>query len=191
MITLLERFLRLRCSSNQTITFLRKFNSRHKNRFTMYCIKADSEDIPRNIWNHKRFVRFWFQPHQNHYLEFCPPSPDGLRWDTQIFNACEARLKIWWVRKNSNLRPSLYQSDILTNWTTDPIVKNSETGSNSADTRIFVQKEIFRQSHSDLTVFVITVFSIKEVIQPHLPVLLPCYDLTPITNPTVGGVLLR
>lgn len=34
-------------------------------------------------------------------------------------------------------------------------------------------------------------FSIKEVIQPHLPVLLPCYDLTPITNPTVGGVLLR
>jgi len=35
-----------------------------------------------------------------------------------------------------------------------------------------------------------TDFSIKEVIQPHLPVLLPCYDLTPITNPTVSGVLL-
>ena len=42
-----------------------------------------------------------------------------------------------------------------------------------------------------MTVFVETVFSIKEVIQPHLPVLLPCYDLTPITNPTVGGVPLR
>jgi len=28
------------------------------------------------------------------------------------------------------------------------------------------------------------------VIQPHLPVLLPCYDLTPITNPTVAAVLL-
>jgi len=38
---------------------------------------------------------------------------------------------------------------------------------------------------------VLSVFSIKEVIQPHLPVLLPCYDLTPITNPTVGAVLLR
>ena len=38
--------------------------------------------------------------------------------------------------------------------------------------------------------FVRRTFSIKEVIQPHLPVLLPCYDLTPITNPTVGGVLL-
>ena len=30
----------------------------------------------------------------------------------------------------------------------------------------------------------------KEVIQPHLPILLPCYDLTPITTFTFGGVLL-
>jgi hypothetical protein len=29
----------------------------------------------------------------------------------------------------------------------------------------------------------------KEVIQPHLPVRLPCYDLTPITNPTFDGSL--
>ncbi len=27
----------------------------------------------------------------------------------------------------------------------------------------------------------------KEVIQPHLPVRLPCYDFTPITNPTFGS----
>ena len=27
----------------------------------------------------------------------------------------------------------------------------------------------------------------KEVIQPHLPVRLPCYDFTPITDPTFGG----
>ena len=26
----------------------------------------------------------------------------------------------------------------------------------------------------------------KEVIQPHLPVQLPCYDFVPITNPTLG-----
>src|SRR6476469_1364012 len=25
----------------------------------------------------------------------------------------------------------------------------------------------------------------KEVIQPHLPIRLPCYDFTPVTNPTV------
>ena len=30
----------------------------------------------------------------------------------------------------------------------------------------------------------------KEVIQPHLPVRLPCYDLAPITDLTLGGCLL-
>ncbi|CAN6856317.1 unnamed protein product [Brassica oleracea] len=26
----------------------------------------------------------------------------------------------------------------------------------------------------------------KEVIQPHLPVRLPCYDFTPVTSPAFG-----
>ena len=30
----------------------------------------------------------------------------------------------------------------------------------------------------------------KEVIQPHLPIRLPCYDLTPIIEPTFGHCLL-
>ena len=30
----------------------------------------------------------------------------------------------------------------------------------------------------------------KEVIQPHLPIRLPCYDLTPIIEPTLGSCLL-
>ena len=30
----------------------------------------------------------------------------------------------------------------------------------------------------------------KEVIQPHLPIRLPCYDLTPIIEPTLDGCLL-
>ena len=29
----------------------------------------------------------------------------------------------------------------------------------------------------------------KEVIQPHLPVRLPCYDFTPITRPTLDRAL--
>ncbi len=29
----------------------------------------------------------------------------------------------------------------------------------------------------------------KEVIQPQLPLRLPCYDFTPITNPTFDGSL--
>jgi hypothetical protein len=31
----------------------------------------------------------------------------------------------------------------------------------------------------------------KEVIQPHLPVRLPCYDFTPIADPTFDGSLLN
>ena len=31
----------------------------------------------------------------------------------------------------------------------------------------------------------------KEVIQPHLPVRLPCYDLVLITDPTFDGSLLK
>ncbi len=27
----------------------------------------------------------------------------------------------------------------------------------------------------------------KEVIQPHLPVQLPCYDFIPVTDPTLGA----
>ena len=30
----------------------------------------------------------------------------------------------------------------------------------------------------------------KEVIQPHLPIRLPCYDFTPIIDPAFGCVLL-
>jgi hypothetical protein len=30
----------------------------------------------------------------------------------------------------------------------------------------------------------------KEVIQPQLPLRLPCYDFTPITDPTLDGSLL-
>ena len=30
----------------------------------------------------------------------------------------------------------------------------------------------------------------KEVIQPHLPIRLPCYDLVPLTPHTFGGSLL-
>ena len=31
----------------------------------------------------------------------------------------------------------------------------------------------------------------KEVIQPHLPIRLPCYDFTPVINPTFDDVLQK
>ena len=33
------------------------------------------------------------------------------------------------------------------------------------------------------------IFLRKEVIQPHLPIRLPCYDFTPIIYPTLGAWL--
>ena len=35
-------------------------------------------------------------------------------------------------------------------------------------------------------IFSENLFPRKEVIQPHLPVRLPCYDFTPVTNPALG-----
>ena len=31
----------------------------------------------------------------------------------------------------------------------------------------------------------------KEVIHPHVPVGIPCYDFTPVTDPTLDGPLLK
>ena len=42
----------------------------------------------------------------------------------------------------------------------------------------------------DLNGFIRSVLHRKEVIQPHLPIRLPCYDFTPIANPTFGCSLL-
>ena len=36
----------------------------------------------------------------------------------------------------------------------------------------------------------LVIFLRKEVIQPHLPIRLPCYDFTPIIEPTFGRALL-
>ena len=36
----------------------------------------------------------------------------------------------------------------------------------------------------------LTLLPRKEVIQPHLPIRLPCYDFTPVIGPTFGSSLL-
>ena len=49
-------------------------------------------------------------------------------------------------------------------------------------------------SFEDLTLdtkhLCVSVLHRKEVIQPHLPIRLPCYDFTPVINPTFGSALL-
>ena len=40
-------------------------------------------------------------------------------------------------------------------------------------------------------IFMLHVLHRKEVIQPHLPIRLPCYDFTPIIAPTFDGWLQK
>ena len=49
-------------------------------------------------------------------------------------------------------------------------------------------KRIFRRFR--LTLYLVPVLHRKEVIQPHLPIRLPCYDFTPVAYPTFGSALL-
>ena len=54
------------------------------------------------------------------------------------------------------------------------------------DTRnVLVISSITQQRHIPLLLFLR-----KEVIQPHLPIRLPCYDFTPVTDPAFGSSLL-
>ena len=49
-----------------------------------------------------------------------------------------------------------------------------------------------RTSIRDSTVYktLTSSFLRKEVIQPHLPIRLPCYDFTPVINPAFGSSFL-
>ena len=66
----------------------------------------------------------------------------------------------------------------------------------SAEFRVFVVFAYSENFHSTLNSDLLTLHSCalaqavllrKEVIQPHLPIRLPCYDFTPIINPTLDG----
>ena len=63
-------------------------------------------------------------------------------------------------------------------------IKNTSTEPTSAPTGILSRpgERMFTNARENLLR--------KEVIQPHLPVRLPCYDFTPITDPTFDGSFL-
>jgi hypothetical protein len=56
--------------------------------------------------------------------------------------------------------------------------------------RSFKTKQDRHRSFKLKPVSFLLVLPRKEVIQPHLPIRLPCYDFTPITNPTLDGSFL-
>ena len=79
---------------------------------------------------------------------------------------------------------SLYFKDqknliILQNWTTNDAVLESRRP------WLWFYFRIYTASY-----WMMSVLHRKEVIQPHLPIRLPCYDLTPIIGPTFDSCLL-
>ena len=55
---------------------------------------------------------------------------------------------------------------------------------------LHLQNHIVLIKHRQVTQRVLNVHLRKEVIQPHLPIRLPCYDFTPVTGLTFDGCLL-
>ncbi len=73
--------------------------------------------------------------------------------------------QIWWVWQDLNLWPHAYQACALTNWATDP--------------------QIHRMKNNLLWILTNRQSFVKEVIQPQVPLRLPCYDFTPVIYHTV------
>ena len=54
----------------------------------------------------------------------------------------------------------------------------------------FGQEEAFRRRHTEIWAPALSAMILrKEVIQPQVPLRLPCYDFTPVADPTVVGCL--
>ncbi len=84
----------------------------------------------------------------------------------------------WWAEKDSNFRPHPYQGCALTNWATGPHARET-----------LLQEEKWGRSTLSCilfrTKFLISFILRKEVIQPQVPLRLPCYDFTPVADYTV------
>ena len=66
-------------------------------------------------------------------------------------------------------------------------VSNFPTGEFSTDTMFSPKNRVGLNSIYQPLLYS---FLRKEVIQPHLPIRLPCYDFTPVIGPTFGSSLL-
>ena len=75
---------------------------------------------------------------------------------------------VLWAREDSNFRPHAYQACALTDLSYGPLaVRQHDSGKNLQP--------------------VLRLLPRKEVIQPQLPLQLPCYDFVPVTSPAPGG----
>ena len=125
----------------------------------------------------------------------------------------------WWAQMDSNHRPHAYQACALTTWAMRPVWwrwggSNSwppacKAGALPAELNPHIRFWVTPFSGPSKSNNIYLNFNLspvpmtghlrcsaiawllrKEVIQPHLPIRLPCYDFTPVINPTFGGVLI-
>ena len=95
----------------------------------------------------------------------------------------------WWSLSGSNRRPPACKAgalpaelkphrDALTHATQPPMARRL---------RLFECRSLVRTSGQAITAHLFYIS--KEVIQPHLPIRLPCYDFTPVIGHTVASAL--
>ncbi len=123
-----------------------------------------------------------------------------------------AATKKWWAWVDLNYRPHAYQACALTKLSyrpripagmfsvqTRPIpITECHTGTIGANPSCLCpnlegirrrQRAAFVRSTETEENFSVHILR-KEVIQPQVPLRLPCYDFTPVADPTVAGCLL-
>src|ERR1035437_7524573 len=108
---------------------------------------------------------------------------------------CRAWEKLWWSRTDSNRRPPACKAGALPaelrpqTWWCD-VIKNSASKFTLCDQlrprrqQVFKAYRILRPSAWSLARLCRLLR--KEVIQPQVPLRLPCYDFVPITSLTLG-----
>ena len=96
--------------------------------------------------------------------------------------SCALHIRLnWWSQSGSNRRPPACKAGALPAelWPQASSGHRSRPCAMLSECRCLVRVPDRTVSHSR-----------KEVIQPHLPIRLPCYDFTPVTNPAVVIALL-
>ena len=77
----------------------------------------------------------------------------------------------------------------LPEWDLDEILRQLESGNQPARVAVQQVTDVPVRPGNGERRSVLKHVPRKEVIQPHLPVRLPCYDFTPITDPTLDACL--
>ena len=132
---------------------------------------------------------------------------------------CLHNQKDWWAREDLNLRPHAYQACALTNWATSPFLirvyiflvsfgirsteddfsqssyiiwrKRDKRLAEKQKTYLLFQYNKYLRQKEKKIIHLLFLIPRKEVIQPQVPLQLPCYDFTLVTNFTVVICLLK